>query len=317
MSTRLKLNLDPPIYSIDSPGVMIPFLGYGERAKERGLKLALICKALLNNIQYLEEGLIDFAAGIKEDLYDYQDLTAYLLYRLISINPYCTFSLRLLLKTIVLTVVFLSRFPLFVALAFSAHSEAPPFPGILQRPPRPPNYPPTDFLDDLALRLKAMLPGGIPDRQRASRWFVEWWREALLKSPSCGAMGKPEWGWTFDCIWQDDFHGAPDPTSAFSNPHAADADMVLARSGDHGPSDILSKPSFIPEPASPGLVRSRSARLDEEFDRILADYAKQIRDREVIESQTQAKKRMRLEEERKREAKRRTRAAAKYGGRRT
>ena len=43
MSTRLKLNLDPIIYSIDSPGIMIPFLGYGERAKERGLKLALIC----------------------------------------------------------------------------------------------------------------------------------------------------------------------------------------------------------------------------------------------------------------------------------
>jgi ribosome biogenesis GTPase A len=47
MSTRLKLNLDPPIYSVDSPGVMVPFLGYGERANERGLKLALICKSSL------------------------------------------------------------------------------------------------------------------------------------------------------------------------------------------------------------------------------------------------------------------------------
>ena len=212
-------------------------------------------------------------------------------------------------------VVFLSRFPLLVALAFSAHTEAPPFPSVLQRPPRPPTYPPTDFLDDLAIRLKAMLPGGIPDRQRASRWFVEWWREALLKSPSCSAMGNQEWGWTFDCIWQDDFHGAAAPTSAFSHPPVTDS--VSARSGDHGTSDILSKSPCIPEPASPGLIRSRSARLDARFDRILADYAKQIRDREVIESQTQAKKRMRLEEDCKREAKRRIRAAAKYGGRRT
>jgi hypothetical protein len=160
-----------------------------------------------------------------------------------------------------------------------------------------------------------MLPGGIPDRQRASRWFVEWWREALLKLPDCHAMGKPEWGWTFDCIWQDDFHGAAAPTSAFSHPLVADS--VSTRSSDHEPSDILAKTACITEPASPGLVRSRSAGLEESFDRILADYAKHIRNREVIESQTQAKKRVRLEENRRREAKRRIRATAKYGGRRT
>jgi len=212
-------------------------------------------------------------------------------------------------------IAFLLRFPLFVALAFSQRAEAPPFPGILQRLPRPPTYPPTDFLDDLATRLKAMLPGGIPDRQRASRWFVEWWREALLKTPSCRAMGKPEWGWTFDCIWQDDFHGAAAPTSAFSHPPVADSVSTL--SSDYEPSDTLAKTPCITEPASPGLVRSRSDRLEESFDRILAVYAKQIMDREVIESQTQAKKRMKLEENRKREAKRRIRATAKYGGRRT
>lgn len=263
------------------------------------------------------KGLIDFTAGIKEDLYDYEDLTAYLLYRLTSINPSCTFSLRLVFNycSYIRGVVFLSRFPLVVALAFSSRAAAPPFPGILQRPPRPPTYPPTDFLDDLATRLKALLPGGIPDRQRASRWFVEWWREALLKSPGCHAMGKPEWGWTFDCIWQDAFHGAAAPTSAFSHPPVADS--VSTRSNDHGPSGILAKTPCIPEPASLGLVRSRSARLEERFDRILAGYAEQIKDREVIESQTQAKKRMRLEENRKREARRRIRATAKYGGRRT
>jgi hypothetical protein len=136
-----------------------------------------------------------------------------------------------------------------------------------------------------------------------------------LKSPNCHAMGTPEWGWTFDCIWQDDFHGAGAPTSVFPRPLVADS--ASAPSGDHPPSDMLAETSRAPEPPFPGLPRSRAARLEERFDRTLADYAKQIRDQEVIESQTQAKKRKRLEENRKREAKRRIRAAAKYGGRGT
>lgn len=44
VSTRLKLSLDPLIYSFDSPGVMLPFLGRGEKGAERGVKLALIGK---------------------------------------------------------------------------------------------------------------------------------------------------------------------------------------------------------------------------------------------------------------------------------
>ena len=187
---------------------------------------------------------------------------------------------------------------------------APPFPDILQRPPRPPTHPPADFLDGLATRLKAVLPGGIPDRQRAARWFVEWWREARLRSPSAHAIGTPEWGWTFDCIWQDDFHCTGAPVSAFSHPLVLDS--VSALPSDHRPS---AGASCVPEPSAPGSVRSRAARLEERFDRTLADYAKQIRDREVIESQTQARKRVKLEENRKREAKRRIRAVAKYSGR--
>lgn len=41
-SERLKLSLDPLIYAVDSPGVMVPFLGRGDEGRERGLKLALI-----------------------------------------------------------------------------------------------------------------------------------------------------------------------------------------------------------------------------------------------------------------------------------
>ncbi|THH04648.1 hypothetical protein EW145_g5365 [Phellinidium pouzarii] len=50
LSTRLKLSQDPLVYSFDSPGVMLPFLGKGALGAERGIKLALI-------------------AGIREGLY--------------------------------------------------------------------------------------------------------------------------------------------------------------------------------------------------------------------------------------------------------
>ncbi|OCH86799.1 P-loop containing nucleoside triphosphate hydrolase protein [Obba rivulosa] len=68
LSTRLKLSLDPLVYSFDSPGVMLPFLGQGDKGAERGVKLALI-------------------AGIKEGLYDPESLASYLLYRLNMLNP--------------------------------------------------------------------------------------------------------------------------------------------------------------------------------------------------------------------------------------
>jgi ribosome biogenesis GTPase A len=45
LSTRLKISENPLIYSYDSPGVMLPFLGKGEQGAERGVKLALIGKS--------------------------------------------------------------------------------------------------------------------------------------------------------------------------------------------------------------------------------------------------------------------------------
>lgn len=45
LSTRLKLSLNPLIYAFDTPGVMVPFLGRGDRGAERGVKLALIGKS--------------------------------------------------------------------------------------------------------------------------------------------------------------------------------------------------------------------------------------------------------------------------------
>ncbi|EPQ52106.1 P-loop containing nucleoside triphosphate hydrolase protein [Gloeophyllum trabeum ATCC 11539] len=80
ISTRLKLSIDPLVYAYDSPGVMLPFLGRGDKGAERGVKLALI-------------------AGIKEGLYDVEALAAYLLYRLNVLNPRSPAYLQLLPDT--------------------------------------------------------------------------------------------------------------------------------------------------------------------------------------------------------------------------
>ncbi|KAI0035829.1 P-loop containing nucleoside triphosphate hydrolase protein [Vararia minispora EC-137] len=68
LSNRLKISEDPLVYSFDTPGVMLPYLGSGSSGAERGVKLALI-------------------AGMKESLYDNETLSAYLLYRLNALNP--------------------------------------------------------------------------------------------------------------------------------------------------------------------------------------------------------------------------------------
>lgn len=77
LSNRLKISEDPLVYSYDTPGVMLPFLGKGDEGAERGVKLALI-------------------AGIKEGLYDVEALVAYLLYRLNILDPVSPAYLKVL-----------------------------------------------------------------------------------------------------------------------------------------------------------------------------------------------------------------------------
>jgi hypothetical protein len=87
ISTRLKLSEDPLIYSYDSPGVMLPFLGQGNKGAERGIKLALI--GMLHSQWTRSATNIMVIAGIKEGLYDVEPLAEYLLYRLNVLNPIC------------------------------------------------------------------------------------------------------------------------------------------------------------------------------------------------------------------------------------
>ena len=90
LSTRLKISENPLIYSYDSPGVMLPFLGKGEQGAERGVKLALIGKQKEpQKIQTNYYKNKNITAGIKEGLYDVEALVDYLLYRLNILDPVC------------------------------------------------------------------------------------------------------------------------------------------------------------------------------------------------------------------------------------
>lgn len=44
-SEKLKIAENPLIYAVDAPGVMVPFLGYDDYARERGIRLGMVCKS--------------------------------------------------------------------------------------------------------------------------------------------------------------------------------------------------------------------------------------------------------------------------------
>lgn len=98
LSTRLKLSANPLVYSYDTPGVMLPFLGRGDKGAERGVKLALIGECLYA-VTWVQGqtlswpafcascGISQPIAGIKEGLYDVEALASYLLYRFNLLDP--------------------------------------------------------------------------------------------------------------------------------------------------------------------------------------------------------------------------------------
>ena len=48
LTGTVKIWEDPPTYIYDTPGVMIPYFGEGDEAAEKGLKLALTCRLILD-----------------------------------------------------------------------------------------------------------------------------------------------------------------------------------------------------------------------------------------------------------------------------
>lgn len=211
LSTRLKLSVDPLVYAFDTPGVMLPFLGYGDKGAERGVKLALI--GMLSSEreeQYLfSKFVLFFPAGIKEGMYEMETLASYLLYRLNVLNPICKFTqLSPLIRhrTIYLSILA----PAYLTL-LPAGAE--------------PTIDLEEFLSQLAKRMGMIKRGAELDLSRAAAYFVRWWREegGILAASAAMQSGrshplfavnpdgtlKPDsestsitHGWGFDIQWQ-------------------------------------------------------------------------------------------------------------------
>ena len=96
------------MYSFDTPGVMLPFLGRGDRGAERGVKLALIGMQFLGPATSAKLTRLG-PAGIKEGLYDNEALAAYLLYRLNALNGS---GMVIIYPNLIMTLIDFS-FPIF------------------------------------------------------------------------------------------------------------------------------------------------------------------------------------------------------------
>jgi len=192
--------------------------------------------------------------GIKESLFDYEHLAAYLLYRLNSI---------------------------------SLSPSIPPYPPPLRKPSK--SRPPVariesteEFLDELAERMGYLQPGGVRDRQRAAKWFVEWWRNAgganlhgKAGNPNGEADvgGSEEWGWGLDCQWADRDEQHPE-----THPDGPSSSNLLRTISS---SDTLSTSGHHETPLT----------LDSKFDLVVSRYMNTSRNVEGEVSETQLKKR--------------------------
>ncbi|ODN75980.1 hypothetical protein L202_05948 [Cryptococcus amylolentus CBS 6039] len=127
LTGTVKIFEAPDVYVFDTPGVMMPYLGKGEEGQEKGLKLGL-------------------TAGIKEDLFELDGMTDYLLWKM---------NRRLV--------------------------SQPQLPSYLTQLPLSPSTQPTDDLRSLLAvlsdRLAMKSKGGEPDFESVMTWIIKSWRE--------------------------------------------------------------------------------------------------------------------------------------------
>lgn len=183
----------------------------------------------------------------------------------------------------------------------------------------------------MAERMGYLLPGGIADKQRAAKWFVEWWRNSAAEGPQGGA---PEWGWGLDFQWNQAYNSL-ETTETVSSETALIGESTAATSQDdshdlHEPHESCKQSgmtSINSGDLNGSLRTSREGSIEEKFEDIIRRYFERMRhDRQEL-SQTQSrkvekeevnKKRMekREEIERQRMAGRRLRGDRKIGGNR-
>jgi hypothetical protein len=177
---------------------------------------------------------------------------------------------------------------------------APPYPPLLANATKSrPIFTATEsideFLVELAERMGYILPGGIPDKQRAATWFVEWWRNSAAEVNSLG--GTPDWGWGLDCQWNYD------PFTHLDQEDSA-ADAIKKRTptspgtaewekGDRG-NPIISGP----------MVSHGSQSIEERFNSVIERHLRNAHHIDDTPSEAQLRKREREENRQRREQRR-------------
>ncbi|KAG8790199.1 Mitochondrial GTPase, partial [Serendipita sp. 399] len=187
----------------------------------------------------------------------------------------------------------------------------PPYPSLFsEATEKRPKFPPTDsidvFLAELAQRMGYLRSGGVPDLQRAAKWFVEWWRVSGAKRDGLG--GTASWGWGLDCQWEDywslvdsstpqraDGHGAVQEIDAGENGNVGDRNhMDQQESVDENEgapsSDLVGDESDLPL-VSPSGSLPPIEDLESKFDRVIRRYLEQTKELGIEVSKTQLKKR--------------------------
>jgi len=145
-----------------------------------------------------------------------------------------------------------------------------------------------------------ILPGGIPDKQRAATWFVEWWRNSAAEVNSLG--GTPDWGWGLDCQWDYDPHSHTDPD------HEDSAADTVEKSTSNSPGtagpDQWEKGSRGDPVISDPVVAHDSQGIEQRFNNVIDRHLRNAHHIDDTPSEAQLRKREREESRQRREQRR-------------
>jgi hypothetical protein len=147
-----------------------------------------------------------------------------------------------------------------------------------------------------------ILPGGIPDKQRAATWFVEWWRNSAAEVNNLG--GTPDWGWGLDCQWDYDPHLHPHPHPNHEDSAADAVEKSTSNSpGTAGP-DQWEKGNRGDPVISDPMVSHESQSIEQCFNNVIDRHLRNAHHIDDTPSEAQLRKREREENRQRREQRR-------------
>jgi hypothetical protein len=180
---------------------------------------------------------------------------------------------------------------------------APPYPPLLANPTKSrPVFAPTEsideFLVELAERMGYILPGSIPDKQRAATWFVEWWRNSAAEIDSLG--GTPDWGWGLDCQWDYDPYTHLDQEDSAAGAIEKSTSTSSRRAGP----DQWEKGNHSNPVISSPMVAHGSQGIEQRFNSVIDRHLRTANHIDDTPSEAQLRKREREENSQRRERRR-------------